>query len=265
MKISSYIKLIAGRVGNKINLLIFSIKKQAYNLKNKNMKATHFILPLLVLVTSCNNSNNDSNAAKSESKNPDQPITNTTPTVTNIAPPLTNTVLANGTIITIEGKELKLGGSLLVRKDKDKLQPGADYLVMLTAHSGLGSESMVLNFLLALKTGTYPVVGLNFRRGESPHNEMYGGLLGGTPKLTNYKVNITECKDLGSNNMGGHKWSISGSFDELIIPAMGIMLMDKTKNHPAAIKIEKGSFTNLSFDDNWEDMMQQGVKKMQVK
>ena len=48
----------------------------------------------------------------------------------------------------------------------------------------------------------------------------------------------------------------------LLIPANGLMLMDKTKNHPATIKIDKGSFTNLSFDDDWEDMKQQGVKKM---
>ena len=94
---------------------------------------------------------------------------------------------------------------------------------------------------------------------------MFGGLLGGKPKLTDTKVNITECKDLGSNNMGGHKWSISGEFGELVIPAMSIMLMDKTKNHPKEIKVEKGSFSNLTFDDNWEDMMKKASEMMQKK
>ena len=47
--------------------------------------------------------------------------------------------------------------------------------------------------------------------------------------------------------------------------AMEMMLMDKTKNHPKEIKIDKGSFSNLSFDDNWDDMMQQGMKKMSGK
>lgn len=222
------------------------------------MKASWFILPLVILVSSCNNSNNESSTTKNDNKITEQPANNSTPTEKNAAP-------ANGTTISVEGKEIKLGGSLLVQKDKNKLQPGTDYLVMLTAPGGSGKESMVLNFLLALKTGTYPVVGMSFLRGESPKNEMYGGLLGGQPKLTAYKVNITECKDLGSNNMGGHKWSISGDFGELTIPAMGIMLMDKTRNHPKEIKIEKGSFSNLTFDDNWEDLMKKAGEMMQKK
>ena len=217
------------------------------------MKASWFILPLVILVSSCNNSNNEGSTTKNDNKITEQPANNPTPTENNAAP-------ATGTTISVEGKEIKLGGSLLVQKDKDKLQPGADYLVMLTATGGSDKESMTLNFLLALKTGTYPVVGMSFLRGESPKNEMYGGLLGGKPKLTDFKVNITECKDLGSNNMGGHRWSISGNFEGFVIPAMGIMLMDKTKNHPKEIKIDKGSFTNLSFDDNWDEMMQ-GIKK----
>ena len=217
------------------------------------MKASWFILPLVILVSSCNNSNNEGGSAKNDDKNTEQVTTATTPTETTAAP-------ASGTVISVEGKEIKMGGSLLVQKDKDKLQPGADYLVMLTAPGGSDKESMTLNFLLALKTGTYPVVGMSFRRGETPKNEMYGGLLGGKPKLTDFKMKITECKDLGSNNMGGHRWSISGNFEGLVIPAMGIMLMDKTKNHPKEIKIDGGSFTNLSFDDNWDEMMN-GMKK----
>ena len=222
------------------------------------MQLKLILLPLVVIIASCNNSGSDNNATKNENNKPaDQKVIP-------IAPE-TNTVSLSGTLITVEGKDIKLGGSLLVQKDKDKLQPGNDYMAMLTASGGSGKESLTLNFLLATKTGTYPVVGMSFRRGEHPDNQLFGGLLGGKPKLTDYKVNITECKDLGSNNMGGHRWSISGSFEGLVIPAMEIMLMDKTKNHPKEITIDKGSFSNLSFDDNWEEMMQQGMKKIQGK
>ena len=213
------------------------------------------MLPLALAFAACSNQGNDDKSVKKDEG---------TPAEQKVVPvaPQSNTVSSSGTLITVEGKDIHLGGSLLVTKDKNKLQPGDDYLVMLTAPEGTGKTSMTLNFLLALKTGSYPVVGMSFRRGEHPNNEMYGGLLGGQPKLTDYKVNITECKDLGVNSMGGHRWSISGNFEGLVIPAMGIMLMDKTKNHPKEIKIDKGSFTNLSFDDNWEEMMQQGMKKM---
>ena len=169
---------------------------------------------------------------------------------------------SSGAKIFVAGKEISLGGSLLVQKDKDHLKPGADYLVMLTASGGPDKESLVLNFVFDLKTGSYPVVGLGFQRGNQPNAELYGSILGGKPKLTNYKVNITECIDLGSNNMGGHKWSISGEFGELNIAAPDVMLMDKTKNHPKEIKIEKGSFSNLTFDDNWEEMMKAATEKM---
>ena len=222
------------------------------------MQLKLILLPLVVIIASCNNSGSDNNATKNENNKPaDQKVIP-------IAPE-TNTVSLSGTMITVEGKDIKLGGSLLVQKDKDKLQPGNDYQAMLTASGGAGKESLTLNFLLATKTGTYPVVGMSFRRGEHADYQMFGGLLGGKPKLTDYKVNITECKDLGSNNMGGHRWSISGSFEGLVIPALEIMLMDKTKNHPKEIKIDKGSFSNLSFDDNWDDLIQQGMKKIQGK
>ncbi len=220
------------------------------------MKTNLFFFSLLFIAVSCNNSGSDTGKSTNDSSAANkQAVVNTNPA--------TVTAPQSGTTVTVEGKEIKLGGSLLVTKDKDKLQPGEDYLCILTAPGGTNKESMVLNFLLALKTGTYPVVGMSFRRGESPHNEMYGGILGGKPKMTDYKVNITECRDLGSNNMGGHRWSISGYSEGLVIPAMELMLMDKTKNHPKEIKLDKCSFTNLSFDDNWEDMMQQGMKKMQ--
>ena len=219
------------------------------------MKLALFIFPVVLLISSCNNTGTDGNGSNNNNGAPAVKDNARVNEATNAAP-------ASGTSIVVEGKEIKLGGSLLVQKDKDKLQPGNDYLVMLTAQGGAGKESMSLNFLLALKTGAYPVVGMSFRRGESLHYEMYGGLLGGKPKLTDYKVNITECRDLGSNNLGGHRWSISGSFEGLEIHANELMLMDKKKNHPASIKIDKGSFANLSFDDNWEEMMQQGMKKM---
>ncbi len=219
------------------------------------------LLAASFLFFSCNNSKTDSNTTSSDSLKQtvtDQKATNTTTTAT------TNPT-APSTKIFVDGKESDLGGSLLVQKDKDHLQPGSDYLVMLTAPNPAGHETMILNFLLALKTGTYPVVGMSYHRGESPNSQMFGGLLGGKPKVTDYKVNITECKDLGANNMGGHKWSISGDFGELVIPAMGLMLIDKTKNHPTEIKIEKGSFSNLTFDDNWEEMMKKAGEMMQKK
>jgi hypothetical protein len=164
--------------------------------------------------------------------------------------------------LTIEGQEYNHGGSLIVQKDKDKLQPGNDYLVMLTAPANSSKGSFSLNFLMALHTGSYPVVGMGYTRGENTDAQMFGGILGGQPKLTGYHVTITECNDLGSNNMGGHRWSISGNFTELVIPAMGIMLMDKTKNHPKEIKIDKGSFTKLSFDDNWEDLIKKASEQL---
>jgi hypothetical protein len=162
----------------------------------------------------------------------------------------------------VDGKEVKCSGSVLVSKDKDKLKPGNDYFVMLTASGGADKESLVLNFLIDTKTGTYPVVGSSFSRGDGEKSQMFGGIMGGKPKITSNTVTITECTDMGSNNMGGHKWKIAGTFESLTIQAMGIMLMDKTKNHPKEIKLEKGSFSNLTFDDNWEQMMEESMKKM---
>lgn len=219
------------------------------------------LLTASVLIFGCNNSKTDSNSTSSDSSK--QAVTDQTATDKPIAPTVNPT--ASATKIFVDGKESDLGGSLLVQKDKDHLQAGNDYLVMLTAPNHAGHETLILNFLFALKTGSYPVVGMSYHRGESPNSQMFGGLLGGKPKLTDTKVNITECKDLGSNNMGGHKWSISGEFGELVIPAMSIMLMDKTKNHPKEIKVEKGSFSNLTFDDNWEDMMKKASEMMQKK
>ena len=132
------------------------------------MRLKPFFLPLLVLITSCNNSASDNNVTKKEDNKPvDQ----------NVMPvaPQTNTTPSSGTMLTVEGKDIQLSGSLLVRKDKDKLQPGNDYIVMLTASGGSGKESLSLNFLLALKTGAYPVVGMSLQRGEHANYQMYGG------------------------------------------------------------------------------------------
>jgi len=170
-----------------------------------------------------------------------------------------------GTTITIDGNEMKMGGSLLVNKDKKKLQPGADYFCMLTASGGSNNESLILNFLLDTKPGTYPVVGRSFQRGPSDKGELYGGIMGGEEKIYESKVTLTECIDLGSNNMGGHKWSISGTFENIVIPAMGVMLMDKSKNHPKDITIQKGSFSNLTFDDNAEELLEKALEQMKKK
>ncbi len=166
----------------------------------------------------------------------------------------------------VEGTEIKNSASILVQKDKDKLQAGAPFICMLTSNAAKNNnEYLTVNFLLDTKPGTYPVVGVSLNRGKDATSEMYGGILGGKAKLTSYKVTITECKDLGSNNMGGHKWGISGTWDEITIPAMNIMLMDKTKNHPKEIKLGKGSFSNLTFDDNWDEMMDKAMDQMKKK
>ena len=178
------------------------------------------------------------------------------------APAPSPAAVSSGTKFTIDGKEISIGGSLLVTKDKKKLKPGCDYLVMLTSSGGPNHESLVLNFLIDLKAGTYPIVGMSLTRGPSEKGEVYGGIMGGEEKISGKNVTITECRDLGSNNLGGHRWSISGSFDDLTIPAMGVMLMDKTRNHPAEVKLEKGSFFNLTFDDNWEEMMEKAMDQM---
>jgi hypothetical protein len=219
------------------------------------MKNTGLIILIAAALFACNNSKKD----KSSAENTQPPSTNTTNTTTST--PATNSP-DRGAKITIDGKEIDLSGSLLVKNDERKLQPGAGYICMLTATGGPDNESLTLNFLLALKPGIYPVTGMSVQRGPNGNGELYGGIMGGEVKLTSYKVNITECKDLGSNNLGGHKWSITGYFDELVIPAMGAMLMDKTKNHPKEIKIEKGSFSNLTFDDNWTEMMKKAGEMM---
>ena len=136
---------------------------------------------------------------------------------------------------------------------------------MITSSSGPNNEGFILRFVFDTKPGVYPLTRQNFNRGKDDTTEQYGGLLGGEEKIYAGKVTLAECKDLGSNNMGGNKWSISGSVENLTIPAMGLMLMDETKKHPKEIKIDKISFTGLSFDDNWEEMMEKAMDMMKKK
>lgn len=219
------------------------------------MKPILFFVSLFLLLA-CNN--NKTAVPTSENKTETE-IKPEIPTTTDYTP-------STSVVYYADGVEIKNSASILVSKDKDKLMAGTPFVCMLTSNGAKNNnEYLTLNFLLDTKPGTYPVVGSSFQRGNSPNSEMYGGLLGGKPKLTQNKVTITECKDLGSNNLGGHKWSISGTCEEVIIPASGIMLMDKTKNHPKEVKLTKISFTNLSFDDNWEEMLEKGMEQMKDK
>ena len=215
---------------------------------------------LLAAMIACNNSKKES---KPGTEN------NTTSTTGQENTSTTNPAASTGSAsvtYTIEGAEINNHASLLVTKDKDNLQAGAPFLCVMTSNNAAhNDETLTLNFLLDTKPGTYPVVGSSLLRGKDPNNEMYGGILGGKPTLTDYKVNITECKDLGSNNLGGRRWSISGTCDEVLIKATGVMLLDKSKHHPEQIKIEKISFSNLTFDDNMEEMMKKAFESMKKK
>jgi hypothetical protein len=226
------------------------------------MKKLPIILSVFFVIA-CNNSKKES-AEKTESNTGTENVANPGPATDN--PPASDYVPVTNITYMADGAEIKNAASVLVTKDKDNLKAGAPFVCMLTSNAAKNNnEYLTLNFLLDTKPGTYPVVGSSFQRGNSPNDEMYGGILGGKSKLTGYKVTLTECKDLGSNNMGGHKWSISGTCEEVVIPAMGIMLMDKGKKHPKEIKLQKISFTNLSFDDNWEEMMNKAMDQMKKK
>ena len=193
------------------------------------------------------------NAGKSKSAK-DSTVT----TQTNNSPvaPSNNPAEQNSASITYTVNDTVRTGtaSVLVTKDEEKLSPGNDLFAMLTANLP-NEESIVVNFLFDKKPGTYPVVGLSF----TWKNQVFGGLLGGKKAITSYKVNLTDVRDLGSNNIGGHRWLISGNVNgEVTIDAMGIMKMDKS--HPDNIKIKNISFANLVFDDNWEEMMEKATK-----
>ena len=209
------------------------------------------LLPVLLmaLLCACNNSKKEKSVVADDS---------TTNTTTNQTPATANTTPVGSSTVSysIADTARNLNGSVIVQADKEKLSPGNDNMAMVTGSDSNG-ESMTVNFLFALKPGVYPVVGLGLTKG----NEVYGGILGGKPKLTDYKVNLTECTDLGSNNLGGHKWKISGSIDQdITIDAMSIMKM--SAGHPDAVKVSQYRFSNLTFDDNWEQILEEGMKKL---
>ncbi|MBI5857936.1 MAG: hypothetical protein HZB42_09870 [Sphingobacteriales bacterium] len=215
---------------------------------------------LLALLLACNNSKND----KSATENPTQSDQNRT-TAENSNPPPASYSSGNNFTISIGGNETGYNGSILVDKDEKKLQAGAPYRGMITTSSGPDNSGMILRFVFDTKPGSYPVTGMSYNRGTGDAAEQYGGLLGGAEKIYDTKVTLTECKDMGENGTGGHKWSISGTVESLTIPAMGLMLMDESKKHPREIKLDKISFTGLGFDDNWEEMMEKAMDMMKKK
>lgn len=204
---------------------------------------------LVALLCACNNSKKEKQTVSSDTTSGN--VNTTTPTTT------TPTSSGQGTVSFLLNDTAKtLNGSVLVQEDKEKLSPGNNLLAMVTASNDAG-ESLTVNFLFTPKPGVYPVVGL----GLSRTNEVYGGILGGKPKMTDYKVNLTECTDLGDNGVGGHKWKISGSVDQdMVIDAMSLMKLNKS--HPDNAKVSKYQFSNMTFDDNWEKLMEEGLKKL---
>jgi len=161
------------------------------------------IIPAVIFAFACNNSKKES-AEKTESNTGTENVANPGPATDN--PPASDYVPVTNITYMADGAEIKNAASVLVTKDKDNLKAGAPFVCMLTSNAAKNNnEYLTLNFLLDTKPGTYPVVGSSFQRGKSPNDEMYGSILGGKPKLTEYKVIITECRDLGSNNMDGKK------------------------------------------------------------
>ncbi len=216
------------------------------------------LLPLCVLafLLACNN----------EKKSGDETTTttNTTQTETNgnaNTNASTDKPGAAKMSLNVDGTDLTLEPSALISKDEKKLQADLPWFAMVTSTGGSNEESFILNFIFDLKPGTYPVVGMGFNRGSGDNSQVFGGLMGGQPKITEYKVNLTEVKDLGSNNVGGHRWSLSGNFEGMTIPAMNIMLLDKEKNHPKEVVVKNGSFSNITFDDNWEELLEKAFDK----
>ena len=216
-------------------------------------KLMTLILPAMLFA--CNNKKTDSD--NTTSRTDSGGTVNTSPGTTNVPASGSTTMTVN-----IDGKNVVLNASALISKDDKNLQAGSPWFAMITGNDGPDEEGLILNFVFDLKPGTYPVVGVGFTRGPGDNGQVFGGLMGGTPKITEHKVTLTEVKDLGSNNIGGHKWSLSGFFGEMTIPAMNIMLMDKTKNHPKEVVIEGGSFSNITFDDNLDEVMEKAFEKM---
>jgi hypothetical protein len=209
---------------------------------------------MLAMLFACNNKKTDSD--------------NTTRTDTGVTvsnDPGTTNVPAAGTTkmkLNIDGKDMVLNASALISKDDKNLQAGSPWFAMITGSDGPDDEGLILNFVFDLKPGTYPVVGVGLSRGSGDNGQVFGGLMGGEPKITEHKVTLTEVKNLGSNNIGGNKWSISGTFSDMTVQAMPIMLMDDTKKHPREVVIKGGSFSNITFDDNLDEVMEEALEKM---
>lgn len=219
------------------------------------MKKTIITFAAFTLLA-CNNSKKDPSTESNKQATDAPPVTTTAP-----APSATST----NSVITVDGKDINLNGSILVDKDKKKLQAGAPYRGMITSSSGPDNESYILRFVFDTKPGVYPVTGISFGRGKDDNAQQFGGLLGGEEKIYDSKVTLTECKDLGDNGAGGHRWSISGIVENVTIPAMKLMLIDKTKNHPKEVKIDKISFSGLTFDDNAEEIMEKAMDMLKKK
>ncbi len=204
----------------------------------------------VALLFACNNAKKEKETSTGESAT----TSSTENTASADSPsPAVGTAVVN---YSIKDTARNIAGSVLVQKDKKNLSPGNDFLAIVTTNSSDG-ESFVLNFLFELKPGTYPVVGLAFTR----ENQVFGGILGGEPKITTYQVNLTQLDNLGSNGIGGNKWRMSGTVEEEVtIDAMGIMKMDP--NHPNDIKVNRISFSNLTFDDNWEEILNKATEKL---
>ena len=214
-----------------------------------------FFIPAAVLVIACNNKKEDQTTGTGTEQT-------VSPAPADQPAPATD---YSNTLLSVEGKELKLRGSILVDKDKKKLKDGAPYRAMITTSSGPDNEGLILRFVFDTKPGVYPLTGMSYGRGQGDKGQQFGGLMGGEEKLYGPTVNLTECKDLGDNGAGGHKWSISGTIENLTIPAMGLMLMDKEKNHPREVKIDKVSFSGLQFDDNAEEMLEKALEQLKKK
>jgi hypothetical protein len=218
-----------------------------------------FAIALFSFLLACNNK-----AEKNETATGTDTTANSDNTTTSSNDNKT-TANASNLDVNIDGTDMSLSASALVSKDKKNLQPGAPWFAMITATNGPNEESLILNFVFDTKPGTYPVVGVGLNKGSGDNGQVFGGLMGGQAKIMPYKVTLTDVKDLGDNKLGGHKWSISGTFEDMIVPANSIMLYDKTKNHPAETVIKGGSFTNITFDDNWEEILEKAFEKTQDK
>ena len=209
-----------------------------------------FLIAGIAFFTACKDSKNS---------NENKPVEPASTTATDNSSSSSTTVPDAGTAsiaFSVAGAEKTINASVLVQKDQDKLSPGNDRFAMITAN-GANSETITVNFLFASKPGIYPVVGLAYTR----EKQVFGGILGGKPKITDYKVNLTECTDLGANNSGGHKWKLSGHIEgDVVINAMGMMKIDTT--HPASVTVSNIRFANLSYDDNWEELLKEGMKKL---